>query len=394
MLKTMSYDIVIVGAGMTGSLLAYAILTLSPELNIVLIDENEAQLDKRKHPGFDARSIALSVGSCQLLKQLGLWDPIKTKAQPIDNIDISDRGQCGLLTLESQNDAFGYVVELQDIGALLTHKLSLFTSLTRLYANRVTQIEKQLDCIHCTLSNGQNLTAQLIVAADGASSQTRALLNISSSRFDYQCSAIIANLRTDKGHCDQAYERFTKFGPIALLPLTDNRYSLVWSVANEQIEALSKLNDDAFLQALQQAFGFRAGIFQDAGKRDIYPLKLTKTEKPVTHRGVCIGNAAHALHPVMGQGFNLAMRDLYQLAQSIKEVKNRNNIGDYQMINQYWRSRIKDHQKTISMTDAMVHVFSNTSWPFIVGRTIALQAMNCLPQLATPIVKQAKGILK
>lgn len=398
MLKLLQCDIAIVGGGMTGSLLAYAILTLSPELNVVLIDDNEAHLSieagKGKHPGFDARSIALSIGSCKLLDELGLWDTVKSKAQAIEHIDISDRGHWGMLTLIPEAGVFGYVVELQDIGELLARKLSLFKSLTRLYANSVTQIDKQLESIHCSLSGGQKLTAKLIVAADGADSKTRELLAVSSSSFDYQCSAIIANLRTSKPHCNQAFERFTEFGPIALLPLTDNRYSLVWSVANEQLNALSALDDDSFLKELQQAFGFRAAVFQEVGKRDVYPLKLTKTEKPVTHRGVCIGNAAHALHPVMGQGFNLAMRDLYLLAQSIKAVKNSKNIGDYQMINQYWNSRISDHKKTILMTDSMVPVFSSTSWPFILGRNVVLQAMSCLPQLAEPIVKQAKGVLK
>lgn len=379
---------------MTGSLLAYAILTLSPELHVVLIDENEAQLQQGKHPGFDARSIALSIGSCKLLDDLGLWGSVKSKAQPIDHINISDRGHCGLLTLEPETDAFGYVVELQDIGQLLARKLSRFKSLTRLYANSVTQIEKQSESIHCSLSGDQKLTAKLIVAADGANSKTRELLAVSSSRFDYQCSAIIANLRTSEPHKNQAFERFTEFGPIALLPLTDNRYSLVWSVANEQLKALSELDENSFLKELQQAFGFRAAIFQEVGKRDVYPLKLTKTEKPITHRSICIGNAAHALHPVMGQGFNLAMRDLYQLALTIKNVTKRENIGDYLMINQYWNTRKKDHKKTILMTDAMVHIFSSTSSPVVIGRNISLQVMSCLPQLAEPIVKQAKGVLK
>lgn len=394
MLKPLLCDIAVVGAGMTGSLLAYAILTVSPELNVVLIDDNEAQLEQGKHPGFDARCIALSIGSCKLLDELGLWQAVKAKAQLIDHIDISDRGHWAMLGLDSGLNAFGYVVELQNVGNLLAHKLSMFKSLTRLYASNVTQIDKQSDSVHCSLSDGQKLIAKLIVAADGANSKTRELLAISSSGFEYQCSAIIANLRTSKAHCNQAFERFTEFGPIALLPLTDNRYSLVWSVTNEQLKKLFELDDDSFLKHLQQAFGFRAGIFQKIGKRGAYPLKLTKTEKPVTHRGICIGNAAHALHPVMGQGFNLGMRDLYLLAQSIKNVTKRENIGDYQMINQYWNSRISDHKKTILMTDSIVRIFSNTSWPFILGRNIVLQAMSCLPQFADPIVKQAKGILK
>jgi 2-octaprenyl-6-methoxyphenol hydroxylase len=194
-----------------------------------------------------------------------------------------------------------------------------------------------------------------------------------------------------KAHLNKAYERFTQDGPIALLPLTENRYSLVWSIKNTDIERLTDLSESAFLSELQQAFGYRAGIFQTVGKRDIYPLKLIKISKPVTHRGLCIGNAAHCLHPVMGQGFNLGLRDLYVLAQVISQIEERCLIGGYPMVNQYWSARQDDHKKTMQMTDLMVRIFSNNSWPFIAGRNIALQAMSCFPSLTQPIVKQAKG---
>lgn len=391
-------DIVIAGAGMVGCLLAYAILKQSPTINIVLLDENPARLSTGQHPGFDARSIALSAGSSELLAQLGLWDELKSKAQAIDDIHISDRGGFGIVDLsasgaffEQQKQSFGFVVELQDVGKVIDKHLSTFPQLTRLHECRLQKIEKHLHSVVCQLTNGQQLKAKLCIAADGGHSITRDLLSIPATHSDYQCSAIIANVRCDTPHHNKAFERFTEFGPIALLPLTDNRYSLVWSVANGDLSRLSALDEQAFLSELQHVFGYRAGIFKTAGKRDIYPLKLIETSKTVTHRGVCIGNAAHSLHPVMGQGFNLGMRDLYVLAELISHLDHKQNIGSFKMLNQYWLARKKDHQNTITMTDSMVRIFSNSSWPLTIGRNVALQAMSLLPMLSMPIVKQAKG---
>ena len=217
------------------------------------------------------------------------------------------------------------------------------------------------------------------------------MLSIATSEFDYECAAIIANVSCDKAHHNRAFERFTDAGPLALLPLSDNRYSLVWSVKNSELQELLSLDDAEFLNKLQQAFGYRAGIFTRAGKRDSYPLKLIKTDKPITHRGVAIGNAAHCLHPVMGQGFNLGMRDLSVLATVIAELEDSSQLGDFSMLNRYWQARIQDHHTTIKMTDSIVRIFSNCELPVVIGRTIALQAIAHFPYLAKPLVKQAKG---
>tara|TARA_R110001583_G_scaffold25250_3_gene91534 strand:- start:1233 stop:2522 length:1290 start_codon:yes stop_codon:yes gene_type:complete len=403
-------DIVIVGAGMSGCLLALAIVKQSPTLNIVLIDDNPEKVDKGTHPGFDNRSIALSAGSCALLEQINIWSALQKDAQPIDDIHISDRGKLGIVNLEKQhgNLPFGFVVELQHVGAVLQQQLEKYPQVKRIYNSVLIDIEKQPQSILCTVQNQteqstetalpepQIIEAKLCIAADGANSLTKQLLSISSTQFDYQCSAIIANVRCDKAHLNRAYERFTDAGPLALLPLSDNRYSLVWSVKNSELADLLELDESAFLAALQKAFGYRAGVFKKAGKRYNYPLKLISSNKPFTHRGVAVGNAAHCLHPVMGQGFNLGMRDISVLANIISETanaegNNADKLGDYSMLSRYWQARQKDHHRTINMTDSIVHIFSNTHFPFVLGRTMALQAISCFPALSSPIVKQAKG---
>ncbi|MFT6928352.1 MAG: 2-octaprenyl-6-methoxyphenol hydroxylase [Psychromonas sp.] len=394
--KNSDYDVVIVGAGIVGSLLAYALLKRSPTLRVVLVDENPQPNSVSKnftHPGFDARSIALSAGTCDILDDLGFWAAIKDHAQPIEDIHISDRGCFGALDLcsEDKHRAFGYVLELHQIGSALNKQLDKLKQLTRFYGTRITNIEKQSPQTLCHLVDNTILTAKLCVAADGVDSLTRDLLSIPAQSFDYQCSAIIANVRCSKPHLNKAFERFTEFGPIALLPLAGNHYALVWSVASDDLSRLCALNDEHFLAELQHAFGYRAGVFSAAGKRDSYPLKLLKTAQPFTHRGVCIGNAAHCLHPVMGQGFNLGMRDLFVLAAIIGDLPDPQKIGGFEMLNRYWSARQADHNTTIGLTDSVVRVFNNNHWPMILGRNIALQAMRYLPDLSAPIIKQAKG---
>lgn len=386
-------DIVIVGAGMSGCLLALAVAKQSPALNIVLIDNNAEKVNKGAHPGFDARSIALSAGSCELLDKIGLWQSLVQNAQAIDDIHISDRGNLGIVELQRlhTNQPFGFVVELQNVGVILQQQLALYTQIKRIYNTSLVRIEKQQNTIMCELQDKQIIKAKLCIATDGANSKSNKLLSIESSYSDYNCSAIIANVSCDRPHNNLAFERFTESGPLALLPLSDNRYSLVWSVKNNDLDKILELDEQAFLSQLQQAFGYRAGIFIKAGKRDSYPLKLIKADKPITHRGVAIGNAAHCLHPVMGQGFNLGMRDLMVLASVIAEVNDVSEIGSFTMLNRYWLARKQDHNATIMMTDSIVRIFTNTSFPLIIGRTLALQAIACIPNLGKPIVDQAKG---
>ncbi|WP_413692681.1 FAD-dependent monooxygenase [Psychromonas sp. KJ10-2] len=315
---------------------------------------------------------------------------IKAHAQPIESIQVSDKGYFGgaELTPELSGEAFGYVVELRRVGKVLSRTLAAFSSLTTLHQVKLTDLNQQPELIQCVLDNGQTVSAKLCVGADGCHSQVRKLARISSSLSDYQRSAIICNVRCNKAHKNIAYERFTKSGPIALLPLTDNRFSLVYCVEKQQAEQIADLSDSEFLAQLQKKFGYRAGLFEQTGKRDIYPLNLLKTTKPLSHRTVCIGNAAHSLHPVAGQGFNLGLRDLFVLATIIAAS---DDVGSFSMLNDYWQCREKDHHSTIWMTDSLVRIFSNHYPMLSIPRNIGLKAMNLFPFLSTPIIEQSKG---
>ena len=389
-----AYDVIVIGAGMSGSLLALSLLKQNARLNILLVDENVKRENQSPHfhPSFDARCIALNAGSVDTFIALSLWDEIEPNAQSIKQIQVSDKGYFNSLRLtpEMTQDAFGYVVELRRVGKVLEDALSAYSSLTRLYGVTLDGLEQTPDYVTCLLSNDEHVTAKLCVGADGSKSQVRRLAKIKSSCDDYQRSAIICNIGSAKEHQCIAYERFTKSGPIALLPLTNNRYSLVYCIENEHAQRVANLPNEQFLMHLQQVFGYRAGVFNEAGKRHVYPLSLLKTSKPIAHRVVCIGNAAHSLHPVAGQGFNLGLRDVFVLANVIADSCQK-NIGSFAMLNDYWMFRMKDHHQSILMTDSLVRIFSNHHHILSVPRNIGLQAMSLFPCLSDPIIAQAKG---
>jgi len=388
------YDVVIVGAGMSGSLLALSLLTKNTKLKVLLLDENSPRtpVASTLNPSFDARCIALNAGSVAFLQDLSLWDEIKPNAQPIQQIQVSDKGYLGSPTLapENKNEAFGYVVELRHVGQVLAQALATFTSLTTLFDAKLLQLQQYQTGVTCTLTQDKIIHAKLCVGADGGNSQVRALARISYQKNDYGRSAIICNIRCHQPHQNIAYERFTKNGPIALLPLTEHRFSVVYCVDNKALPDIETLSDADFLTHLQAEFGYRAGVFQQTGSRDVYPLTLLTTDHPIAHRVVCIGNAAHSLHPVAGQGFNLGLRDLHVLADIITQTPVQ-DIGSFSMLSEYWQCRQRDHNTTILMTDSLVRIFSNQHPLLSVPRNIGLQAMSLLPFLSTPLIEQAKG---
>jgi len=388
------YDVVIVGAGMSGSLLALSLLTKNANLKVLLLDENPQRTPaaSTSNPSFDARCIALNAGSVAFLQGLSLWDEIKPNAQPIQQIQVSDKGYLGSPTLapENKSEAFGYVVELRHVGQVLAQALANFTSLTTLFDAKLLQLQQYQTGVTCTLTQDKIIHAKLCVGADGGNSQVRSLARIPYQKNDYGRSAIICNIRCHQPHQNIAYERFTKNGPIALLPLTDNRFSVVYCVENKALPDIQKLSDADFLTHLQAEFGYRAGVFQQTGSRDVYPLTLLTTDHPIAHRVVCIGNAAHSLHPVAGQGFNLGLRDLHVLADIIIQTPVQ-DIGAFSMLSEYWQCRQRDHNNTILMTDSLVRIFSNQHLLLSVPRNIGLQAMSLLPFLSTPLIEQAKG---
>ncbi|URQ85396.1 2-octaprenyl-6-methoxyphenyl hydroxylase [Pseudoalteromonas sp. SCSIO 43088] len=384
------FDVVIIGGGMAGASCALGLKQSNKQLSIAVIEANEVSADY--HPSFDDRSIALAQQSVQYLESINAFDCQAPFAAAIKKVTVSDRGHFGKTHIDCQeygHDALGYVVEVNPFGRSLHQQLTR-TDVSLFCPDTVAKLEYQSDFANITLSSGEQLSAKLVVIADGAHSQSRKLANIEFNTRAYQQAAIIANIEVAGGHHNHAFERFTEHGPMALLPMSNNRYSLVWCMEPEQIEHTMALEDDAFLAALQKAFGYCGGSFSKVGMRASYPLVYGKAESLSSHRTVLIGNAGHAIHPIAGQGFNLGLRDV----QLLCDMANRSDLGDYAFTRNYSQTRSKDITTVMTLTDSLVRLFSNSSRLLALGRSIGLFSMDLFSSLKTPLAKQLMGQVK
>ncbi|TMP44534.1 MULTISPECIES: 2-octaprenyl-6-methoxyphenyl hydroxylase [unclassified Pseudoalteromonas] len=384
------FDVVIIGGGMAGASCALGLKQSNKQLSIAVIEANEVSADY--HPSFDDRSIALAQQSVQYLKSINAFDCQAPFAAAIKKVTVSDRGHFGKTHIDCQeygHDALGYVVEVNPFGRSLHQQLTR-TDVSLFCPDTVAKLEYQSDFANITLNSGEQLSAKLVVIADGAHSQSRKLANIEFNTRAYQQAAIIANIEVAGGHHHHAFERFTEHGPMALLPMSNNRYSLVWCMEPEQIEHTMALEDDAFLAALQKAFGYCGGAFSKVGMRASYPLVYGKAESLSSHRTVLIGNAGHAIHPIAGQGFNLGLRDV----QLLCDMANRDDLGDYAFTRYYSQTRSKDITTVMTLTDSLVRLFSYSSRLLALGRSIGLFSMDLFSSLKTPLAKQLMGQVK
>ncbi len=325
------YDVVIVGAGMVGASLALALTHKQDKpLRLLLVEASALHTNTPpEQPGFDARSTVLSAGTVAYFRELQLWNTLGAAATPIEQIHVSDQGRFGTARLDSsdeQVDALGHVAENADIGRALNTALLATASLELCAPVSVAKLVPDTEGMRLELRSGDELasiTAALVVLAEGGRSGLCAQLGIAHRHESYGQSAVIANVAFASPHKQVAYERFTPKGPLALLPLADregsHRAALVWTHPEAEAQQILELSDAAFLARLQQDFGGRVGSFTRVGKRALYPLSLQVAEEQIRPGLVLLGNVAHTLHPVAGQGFNLALRDTMMLAQNIRE---------------------------------------------------------------------------
>jgi 2-octaprenyl-6-methoxyphenol hydroxylase len=384
------FDVLIVGGGMTGATAALAIKKQCPTYKIAVIEA--VALKAHTHPSFDERSIALAQQSASYLIQLGLFDPQWKFTQAIHQVHVSDRGHFGKTDIDHHDydsDALGYVVEVNQYGYELHQQLRK-ADITLFCPATICKLEQQPEQVTLTLSTDEMLVGKLLVVADGAQSPTRDLLKLGFTSSQYKQCALIANIEVDGGHRGQAFERFTEHGPMALLPMSQNRYSLVWCMENNQLHEYQNMNREQFVTALQAAFGFRAGVFTQVGNRTSYPLTLGRAEQLAHHRCVIIGNAAHAIHPIAGQGFNLGVRDIQQLVSLMANCPV-DRLGDFYFTREYAKNRASDIRQVMTLTDSLVRLFSNKSRIFALGRSCGLLLMALSTRLKSPLAKQLMG---
>ncbi|KTC80982.1 2-octaprenyl-6-methoxyphenyl hydroxylase [Legionella cherrii] len=374
-------DILIIGGGLTGATLMLALQGLGYS---TLLVEAKPFSDKIS-PDFDARSLALSPASRRILRMLGVWDLLKEHVTAIEMIHVSDQHHFGTSRLQGEVDSpLGYVAEMQHINQAL-HQLLPHDQLIAPASLQTLDYENHSATV-LTDSGEIKIKAGLIVAADGAHSEARRFCSLPSKTKLYSQHAIVANVGLQKPHQHRAYERFTSYGPLALLPMQENRMSLVWAVPPKEAERLLSLSEGNFLQELQGAFGYRLGRFAKVGKRFSFPLQQVlmpiQTKWPV----VFVGNAAHTLHPVAGQGFNLGLRDVAMLAQCIAE-----RGLNAEMLQHYVQLRSHDQKAITHLTDGLIQVFTSRLPGLGIVRGLGLIALDNIPALKNLLARYARG---
>lgn len=388
----MEVDVAIIGGGLVGASLAAALSGTGVRLLLV----ESAPFGRVGQPSFDERTSALGNASRRIFEGLGCWERMLPEAAAIRVIHVSEAGRFGFARLDASEqgvDAFGYVIPNRTIGAALWDRLAAAPDLTLRAPARAEELSIESEAVRLTVvgTGGERepFIARLVVGADGADSQIRTLAGIEATVEDYDQVAVVANVAADRAHRDTAYERFTRSGPLAVLPLHDGSVAVIWACRPEPARELLAMDDAGYLARLQAQFGWRAGRFIRAGRRNSYPLRLVRAATTSTKRAVLIGNAAQALHPVAGQGFNLGLRDAAMLAEAITNAPG--DAGSPELLRQFEQWRARDRTAVVRFTDALVKLFGDTRPGTGLLRNTALLIFDLLPPAKSALARISAG---
>ncbi len=399
-----TFDVVIIGAGMVGASFACALLGQQSGLKLALIDAYPLSVSHAGLSSYDDRSTALSSGSAHCYARLGVWEKIHPYATEIKRIQVSDRYLPGATVLDSEvlePDPLGYVVENRQLGKALLESIMAAKGIDCFAPAQVIDLKPTAQGSLVRLQKDDEtleISANLVVVAEGTESGLRNKLGIRAVRHSYDQQAIICNLSVDRPHENVAYERFTEQGPVALLPLQGmegdaNRFALVLNSPESDSAELMGLGDAEFIHRLQQRFGYRAGRIVRLGKRFQYPLVQSRAQEQVRNGFVILGNAAHTMHPVAGQGFNLSLRDAIALADKlIAAHKQGQDPGSLTVLEAYLSERQKDQVLVQQFTHGVVNLFGGAGLLPRVLRQAGLVTLDLLPVLKTGFVQFAAGM--
>jgi len=390
------YDIIIVGGGMVGTSLALALQPLDLRIAVVEAVARGAE----QQPSFDDRSTALSRSTQRMFEAMGLWPDIVAAATPIRHIHVSDKGRFGFAHIDAEEqrvEALGYVVINRVLGQVLQQAMAEAGNVDFLCPARITAVRTGDESATATLeeaSGSRDVTGRLLVAADGANSAVRDMIGISARHVDYEQWAVIGNLLPEQAPANRAFERFTEDGPIAMLPVADSRAAFVWIQSPGRAGKMLELGDTAFTERLQTAFGNRLGRFSRVGKRAAYPLALTKANGLIARRSVVVGNAAHGLHPVAAQGFNLGLRDVAALCDCIADARSSGSCdpGSASALESYAEWRKADQAKVLRFTDGLVNLFADSRPPVRALRNAAMIGFDLVPGVRRLFAKHTMGL--
>ncbi|RYL24701.1 2-octaprenyl-6-methoxyphenyl hydroxylase [Acinetobacter piscicola] len=401
----MQQDVIIVGGGMVG--LSLALMLAKSNIAVKLLEaikypNYEDGTVAPYHSSFDARNTALSRRTVQIYQKLGLWEALQEHATPILEVHITEQGSFGKARLkadEEKVESFGQVIENAWLGRVLLSQVRQQPLIELIDGVQVTSLTQDQDEVYIEATRGEayihSLKAKLVIAADGRDSFCRQALGVGVDVHDYEQVAIVTAVQTSKPHNQVGFERFSHLGPLALLPLPGEcRRSVVWPVTKgTEHEWLGEENDQHFLDALQKTYGDRAGKFIKTGKRFSFPLSQVLAHKQAVGRVILMGNAAHTIHPVAGQGFNLCMRDADVLVRYLnQQIANGQDLGEPEMLKAYEQARLADQKRVIKFCDSVVRGFSNQNPVLKILRNTGLVAFDVIPGIKPLVANYAMGL--
>ncbi|HEX2114790.1 MAG TPA: UbiH/UbiF/VisC/COQ6 family ubiquinone biosynthesis hydroxylase [Alphaproteobacteria bacterium] len=391
-------DVVVLGGGLVG--LSTAVALGQAGLSVVVVDREKPAVAAADP--FDGRGSAIAWGSAQALRGIGLWPLLEGRAAPIEEIRVTDGESLLFLHYDHREvggNPLGYIVENRFIRRALYARIAALETVTLLAPMQAIGVERSNARASVTLADGRRIRARLVIAADGRESPTRRAAGIGVMRWSYRQTAIVCSIRHRKPHRGVAHERFLAAGPFAVLPLPDSesgehRSSIVWTERDELAPAMLALNDTEFAEEIALRFGDSLGEIGVAGPRWAYPLSLLQADRYTDLRLALVGDAAHVIHPIAGQGLNLGLRDVAAIAECIVDAHRLGlDVGATDALERYARWRRFDNLTLLAVTDGLVRLFSTDMAPVRLARDLGLAAVQRLPGLKRFFMRHAMGVV-
>ena len=391
MSKKLSFDCIVIGGGLSGLTTTLALSKIG--LSVAIIDKTSLKIVK-KNEG-DQRTTAVSASGKKVFEALDVWDSLKKGAEPILDIVVSEKGKKGHLSFDHQTvgtEPMGHIIDNIELKNSLISSIRSQKNIQLFPLKSLNNFFPETGAVTIDLNDGSSYEAALLVAADGRNSDGRRIAKIKSTNIDYNQSSIVFTVGHEKPHRGTAYEQFTTGGPIASLPMRGNKSSVVWSEDTEVVESLMQLDDKDFAAAASYRLNDCLGKMTIIGQRKVFPLKLNYADTIIANRFAMVGDAAHGLHPIAGQGFNLGLRDIANLTEEISNARRLGlDIGSFETLRSYQAARRFDNFSLVAATDGLNRLFTDNNK--IVGfiRSSGLDAINTMNPIKNLFMRLAMG---
>ena len=391
MSKKLSFDCIVIGGGLSGLTTTLALSKIG--LSVAIIDKTSLKIVK-KNEG-DQRTTAVSASGKKVFEALDVWDSLKKSAEPILDIVVSEKGKKGHLSFDHQTvgtEPMGHILNNIELKNSLISSIRSQKNIQLFPFKSLNNFFPETGAVTIDLNDGSSYEAALLVAADGRNSDGRRIAKIKSTNIDYNQSSIVFTVGHEKPHRGTAYEQFTTGGPIASLPMRGNKSSVVWSEDTEVVGSLMQLDDKDFAAAASYRLNDCLGKMTIIGQRKVFPLKLNYADTIIANRFAMVGDAAHGLHPIAGQGFNLGLRDIANLTEEISNARRLGlDIGSFETLRSYQAARRFDNFSLVAATDGLNRLFTDNNK--IVGfiRSSGLDAINTMNPIKNLFMRLAMG---